>query len=381
MGNHTSVRRNGWYAGAALSVGMILAFVLLEVGLRLVVIPAVEVHRRAPVTFEDHRRFFTYDPELGWRGRSNTNGPFAGWEFVTQVSLNDLGFRNTAHWHHKQPTQYEILLLGDSITWGYGVEEGRRYSDLLSKELQRFGIDAVINNVAVPGYDTGLEWLLYRQLKGIGCPDLVLIGLYGNDIWENGSPSQGPYAKPYFRLIEGQLQLANVPVPAGAGWNNRRVETEDVRTVWKREHLRSYALAGWIRETMRSMFEEKHPTASEPDVTGIEITAALLREWAGEIERDHRQAAVIVLPDEAGMAQGRTLATEMAATQSGVRPVLRLTDAFREASDRFQQPLFFRLDGAHWTEQAHEVAARHIARLLVETSVFQRVPRQCMAQT
>ena len=63
----------------------------------------------------------------------------------------------------------------------------------------------MINNAHVPGYDTGLELLLYRQLKGLGCPDLVLIGLYGNDIWENGSPSQGPYAKPYFRLMDGQL--------------------------------------------------------------------------------------------------------------------------------------------------------------------------------
>ena len=43
---------------------------------------------------------------------------------VTQVSLNELGFRDAAHWRHKQSAQFEILLLGDSIKWGYGVEEG-----------------------------------------------------------------------------------------------------------------------------------------------------------------------------------------------------------------------------------------------------------------
>jgi lysophospholipase L1-like esterase len=375
------VRHKEWYAGAALSIGVIAALALLEVALRLVPIQAVEVHGRGPVTFDNHRQFFTYDPELGWRGRPSMKGAFAGWEFVTQVSLNELGFRDAAHWRHKQSAQFEILLLGDSIKWGYGVEEGRRYSDLLPKELQKFGIDAVINNAAVPGYDTGLELLLYRQLKGLGCPDLVLIGLYGNDIWENGSPSQGPYAKPYFRLMDGQLQLANVPVPAGDECNGRRPETENGWIAWIKGHLRVYALVGWIRETMRQTFKAKPPVASEMDAPGVEITATLLREWAGEIERDHQRAAVIVLPDETGLARGETLATEMAAAQSGVKPVLRLTDAFREAASAQHRPFFYHLDGAHWTEQAHEVAARHIAQLLVEASVFQRAPRQCTAQT
>lgn len=376
-----SVPHKVWYAGIAVSLGTAVALVVLEMGLRLAAMPVVEAHRRGPVTFEDHRRFFTYDPELGWRGRPSANGPFAGWEFVTHVHLNELGFRNVGHRRDKQPAQYEVLLLGDSITWGYGVEEGRRYSDLLGMELAKFGINALINNVAVNGYDTGQELLLYRRLKGQGCPDIVLLGLYDNDVRENGSSLQGPYAKPYFRLTDGRLQLVNVPVPAGVGWNGSRAETEDARIAWMREHLRVYALAGWIRETVRQMFAEKLPVASEPDVTGIEITAALLREWAGEVERDHRRGAVIVLPDAAGLARAEIAATEIAAVQSGVMPVLRLTDAFRDAAHALRHPLFYHLDGAHWTEQAHEVAARHIARLLVQASLFQEAPRQCAAQT
>lgn len=381
MGNHTGVRHNRWHAGAALSIGMIVALALLEVGLRLAAVPAVELHRRAPVTFDDHRRFFAYDPELGWRGRPSANGPFAGWEFVTRVRLNKLGFRDAARWRHKGPAQYEVLLLGDSITWGYGVEEGRRYSDLLPMELRKFGIDAVINNVAVPGYDTGLELLLYRQLRGQGCPDLVMIGLYGNDIWENVSPWQGPYAKPYFRNQEGQLQLSNVPVPTGDEWSRRQAEMEDPLTGGMKKELRIYALAAWFRETVRKMFEDTLPAVAEADPSGIEITAALLRAWAGEVERDHRRGVVIVLPDESGLARAETSATENAAAQSGVMPVIRLTGAFREAAHAVHRPLFYHLDGAHWTEQAHELAARHIARQLMEASLFQEAPRQCREQT
>ena len=69
MGNHTGVQHNGWHAGAALLIGMIAALALLEVALRLVPILAVEVHGRGPVTLDDHRRFFAYDPDLGWHYR------------------------------------------------------------------------------------------------------------------------------------------------------------------------------------------------------------------------------------------------------------------------------------------------------------------------
>lgn len=374
------MRRDTWCIGAALSIGMIFALVVLEVGLRLVTIPVVEIHRRGPVTFEDHRQFFTYDPELGWRGRPNVKGSFSGWEFTTLVHLNELGFRTHGLRHTKQPTQYEILLLGDSITWGYGVEEGRRYSDLLEKELATFGVNAVINNVAVPGYDTGLELLLYRQLKGLGCPDVVAIGLYANDIWENGSPTQGPYAKPYFKLIENQLQPANIPVAPSIGWENTHVESDEAWAVWMRKHLRVYVLAAWMKETVRQMFEDKPSATVEPETAGVEVTAALLRELAAEVERDHLRAAVIVLPGAAELAKTTVLATETAASQSAIKPVLQLTDAFRAAVEAQHRPLFFHLDGAHWTEQAHEVAARHLARLLVETDMFKQAPRQCKAQ-
>lgn len=366
------------YAATALVLGLTAALTLLELGLRVAAIPTIEMHRRGPVTGEDHRRFFAYDADLGWRGRPNERGPFRGWEFTTQVQLNEWGFRDAGPWRDKQPGQHEILLLGDSITWGYGVEEGRRYSDLLPAELAKAGIDAVVRNVAVPGYDTGLELLLYRQLRGRGCPDLVLIGLYENDIRENVSPSQGPYAKPYFRSVDGRLQPANVPVPAD-GREDRHANTEEGWSAWMRAHVRLYAGAAWIKETARQLLEEAAPMTSEPDPRGVAITAALLHDWAGEVERDRRQAAVILLPDAEELAKAGASTTDLAATESGVRPVLRLAAAFREAAQASAGPLFYRLDGAHWTEAAHALAARHLARLMVEAGLFQRAPNRCAA--
>lgn len=364
-------------AAMAFALGVVAALALLELGLRAAAIPAIELHRRGPVTFEDHRRFFEYDPNLGWRGRPHERGPFIGWEFTTHVQLNEEGFRDAAFGRAKQPGQYEILLLGDSITWGYGVEEGRRYSDLLSAELAKQGLDAVVRNVAVPGYDTGLELLLYRQLRGRGCPDLVLAGLYENDTRENLSPSQGPYAKPYFELADGRLQIANVPVPVGDVRESRQAESEKGWSLWMKTHVRLYAGAAWMNERLRQLSQTTSPISAQPDSRGVAITAALLREWAGEVERDHRRAGVVVLPDAEGLAKAGASAADLAAATSGVTPVLRLADAFRESAEASAEPLFYRLDGAHWTERAHAVAARFLARQLVNAGVFLQPPRKC----
>lgn len=366
-------------AAAAVVLGVAAALALLELGLRVAAIPAIEIHRGGPITFEDHRRFFEYDPQLGWRGRPHEQGPFSGWEFTTHVQLNEEGFRDAAFGRAKQPGQYEILLLGDSITWGYGVEVGRRYSDLLPAELAKQGIDAVVRNVAVPGYDTGSELLQYRQLRGQGCPDLVLAGLYENDTRENLSPSQGPYAKPYFELVDGRLQLASVPVPVGDVGESRPPDSENGWSPWMRTHVRLYAGAGWVKETLRQLSHASSPVSAQPDPRGVAMTAALLREWAGDVERDHRRAAVVVLPDAEGLAKAGASAADLAAAMSGVTPVLRLADAFRESAEASAEPLFYRLDGAHWTERAHAVAARHLARQLLDAGLFLQAPRQCGA--
>lgn len=364
---------------AAVAVGLVCGLALVEIVLRVVPVPAVELHRRGPVTFEDHRRFFVYDSELGWRGRAGAHGPFAGWEFTTDVRLDEHGFRLARTWRDKRPGQYEVLLVGDSITWGYGVEEDRRYATLLEAELAKLGVDAAIRNVAVPGYDTGQELVLYRRLRGTVCPDLVLIGLYANDVWENVSSMQGPYAKPLFRLTEDGVELtAAVPMKterhAPLRGNARPDQT------WMKQHVRLYALAAWVKEALSRPLRATASAAEADERSGVSLTAALLRALDDAVRADGARLGVLVLPAMEEMTKRGPSASETAATQSGVEAVLRLREAFRTASaDGDGRPLFFRLDGAHWTERAHDIAARALAQWLVKQALLQGTPRRCAA--
>ncbi|WP_245543249.1 arylesterase [Oceanospirillum maris] len=83
------------------------------------------------------------------------------------------------------PTSYgaekKLLVLGDSISAGYGLSQGQGWVTLLKKRLVQQGYDYQVVNASISGETTqgGLTRLpeLLRQHQ----PDLVLIELGGND--------------------------------------------------------------------------------------------------------------------------------------------------------------------------------------------------------
>lgn len=357
-------------AVVATGLGVLIAGAVLEAALRWVPIPAVELHRRGPVRHQDQQRFFVYDPELGWRGRPQAEGAFSGWEFTTHAHLNADGFRDRPVAERRPPAHRRILLFGDSITWGYGVEEGERFSDLLPELLAGLGVQVEVLNVAVNGYDTGQELLLYRRIGIRSCADLVVVGLYENDLRESVSAWQGPYAKPYFRMVEDRLELSNVPVPQAADWATLQEDHQSSLKRWLREHMRLYALAAWARETLRSVLAPLSPSVPTADEPGMMVTAGLLRQFQQEVAEAGGRFAVVLLPDHRVLDHGDGGKLRRVATAAGIETTLDLAPLFREVPLEQRRRLFYRLDGAHWTREGHALAARHLAAFIREAKLL-----------
>jgi len=93
-----------------------------------------------------------------------------------QISVNRLGFREREV-GPKNPNRYRIAVIGDSFTWGQGIEERDRFSNLLEGFLSS---SYEVLNFGIPGHDmpehlTELELVLKIR------PDFVLLQLYIND--------------------------------------------------------------------------------------------------------------------------------------------------------------------------------------------------------
>jgi lysophospholipase L1-like esterase len=106
-------------------------------------------------------------------------------EFRVPVRTNAAGFRGGPLPGPKRPGVYRIVALGDSFTFGFGVRERQAWPARLAARLNaHFGgaprVEVV--NLGVPG--TGpRDYLWHAAHTGVGLqPDLVVVGLFANDV-------------------------------------------------------------------------------------------------------------------------------------------------------------------------------------------------------
>jgi lysophospholipase L1-like esterase len=99
-----------------------------------------------------------------------------------RLQTNSVGLRNTAE---LDDNAFRILVVGDSFTFGAYVHNAEAWPARLEEHLnQRYPQDFQVLNAGIPGY-TLQDELAYLRDKGLAlAPDLVVIGVYTNDIFD-----------------------------------------------------------------------------------------------------------------------------------------------------------------------------------------------------
>jgi hypothetical protein len=116
---------------------------------------------------------------------------YTGWFAGVPVRINTLGFRDTREYElAKQPNTFRIVVLGDSVTFGHGALYETTYPFLLEDKLKKWRpeIDWQVWNLGVPGYNTSQELAYWKEINGVFKPDLVIVGFYWNDVFDNFPP-------------------------------------------------------------------------------------------------------------------------------------------------------------------------------------------------
>jgi len=122
----------------------------------------------------------------------------------TTVSINQFGMRGTDTTRTKPDGTYRILMIGDSLTFGWGVKAEETFSVRLSARLQAENPKIEVLNTGVGNTNTQMQ-AEYFLSKGIEFdPDLVVINYFINDAEptptyaELGLLSKYSYAWTYF---------------------------------------------------------------------------------------------------------------------------------------------------------------------------------------
>ena len=107
---------------------------------------------------------------------------YRGHQGSIEIAINSNGFRGTAFGPVKN--EYRLLVLGDSLAFGWGVEYERTFPALLEQRWLSDGHRVKVLNAGVPGYSTWHEAeFLAANLDAVR-PDAVLLVLFGNDYLE-----------------------------------------------------------------------------------------------------------------------------------------------------------------------------------------------------
>jgi len=137
--------------------------------------------------------------------------PQLGWETIPSKSVskkkityttNSLGMRSEEVDFKKG----HILLVGDSVTFGLGVNNDETVSHYLQKKHKQYQF----LNLGVPGYGIGQYFLnLKRHIDNLN-PKLIILIIYtSNDLEETRKDTRYGISKPFFIYQEGDLVYLN----------------------------------------------------------------------------------------------------------------------------------------------------------------------------
>ena len=342
-------RRTRWLKNlTVLGVSTLLCFVAMEVVLRVV----------TPIkTFVNPlRSFHRHDPELGWRGTPNLKARFSHVDFNVLVRSDAQGFRERQSTNSPGQGSPLLVVLGDSLTWGWGVENGEVFTDVMQNEL---GSLADVRNCGVYAYGTLQELLLLRRCLTNGLrPRSVVVMFCANDFYDNINPAA---VRPSLAVEGTQVALRNYPVAEKIkGWFGNLVKRSyllsaiDYVIAFRREKRH---VAGLERETFTN-----HTVAAGPRTA----MAYVLTEFKQTCDRAGARLWFAFAPAfteaQTGAVSEVSNTLKSLCEQAGV-PLLDLTPDFRAAGGERPPDLFFAHD-SHWNAKGHQRVGRALARRL-----------------
>jgi hypothetical protein len=304
-----------------------------------------------------------YHARLGWTLTPFWTGRHRHHDFDVTYAINAYGFRGDFPSPDAAKRRPRVAVLGDSFTFGLGVEDDRTFVALLARAVASHEH----LNFAVPGYSPDQSLLQFDEQVAAFAPDEIWLALYlGNDAVDVGLdyPLQADQAKPRFALVGGDLVLENVPVPREAKPARLRTTTlEDAvfadslaarRTVVEKLRLQSHLLA-------RILPPQTFDPATLERVLDARLAAstALLRVILDALRRDvARPVRLLLLP---GQSFVEAPASPSALFQDHVRRALLdergATDVASAMRERCaEQACFHRSDG-HYTVAGHRIVA------------------------
>jgi hypothetical protein len=292
-----------------------------------------------------------YDPLLGW---TNQPGYRSGASLPFMVTINSQGIRATHDFAPRAADEVtRVAVFGDSLAFGEEVDDGETVAD----HLAQINPDWEVLNYGVHGYGFGQSVLRLEEVGGLLEPDrYVVMVLFPEDLARDRA-AEFIHAKPVFRVVDGSLEVDNVPVPEAS--HTPRL-------------LRMSYAAAWLFGRRGSW----HRDSADP-ASNLALGRAVSERAAAVCAARGKPLTVVVLLAPAGVVrylsepewrrQFDALRAEFLDQRIDMLDLVPAqVEAYREERSALFAPL------AHWSSRGNRIWAEHIARHLDRESGSRR---------
>lgn len=296
----------------------------------------------------------------------NSTYPIERAEFKTMITTNSLNMRDREV-GPKPAGERRILCLGDSFTFGLGVDFDDTYPQKLEKELRQAALSYRVLNGSTGG--NAVDALKFLNEKGLSFnPDMVIVQSYiGNDLYDGmrflpASASQNP-----------SQESPNIFLKAKEGIRGIRLCTIDF--LWNRliqvPWIDDLLFQKNIRYGNRAVYLKDYPEL-ELKLMGIELDA--LEKIRAICDKEGIRLLLIIIPTREQVFKKKFLMDakydyrtpdRMLKSFCKVRNIafvdfLELYEALPEATTR---PFYYAQD-EHWTVKGQMFAAQTLSKVV-----------------
>ena len=308
MSTHTARRGRVLANLGLLGFSLLLTGATLDVALRFIYPP--------PIRWTFPQEYYDFDPEIAHALRPSQES----FTHDKPVSVNSLGLRDREYSPTPEPGLRRVLGIGDSQTFGNGVDLAETWPKQLERNLNEMASDGggegwEVLNAGIPGTDTWQHEIWARRLLDAYQPHAVVLAFYVNDVSPSYQP-KGNRAKAKTNTFEKRVvyllkrsALINIVVQRWAAWKHSqrmkegRAVSEFIVTGERNERIdRGWQQVDESLAAIAALCEERKIAfllavlPRRDQVTGV-LSSRVYNDRLTEITSRHGVARVDVLPD------------------------------------------------------------------------------------
>jgi hypothetical protein len=353
-------------------LGLLVALAIGEAAVRL-----ISPQEVGPVRF-------AFQPELGDIPVPGQRGvrTFPG-VFSFSYSNNSLGWRGSREYREAKQTDYRVLFLGDSFTYGIGVNDDQTFTAQVEADLTRARLSVEVLNAGCPGKGTDYELRFFQTVGRKFHSDLTVLCFFSNDFQDN---ARGEYYN-----IGKQDKLSLKPLSNNQG----KIKTG-------LDHLPVYNwLISWsqaanlVKQAMVNLLASRVQQAGPGAAAGLvvvynrgpsgyatpankKLTQLYVEQLNAAVKAAGGALMICYIPisqEVAEYRQTRAISPDEQAMQRIAADNGMLLWSLTPLLAHSGQPLerLYYSEG-HWTAAAHATAARYLSRL-IQSQLLQPRPR------